>query len=139
MRFATVMLIVSAIVFGQSKTPWPEVHSLAREWRIPDVSGTGSDTPALDYIRDVNGKPLYKLECHNGNYSDQSEMNFSGKFQCALFALGDGKTDSWNLLADRTEQDSDWGNRGRMLSEQLRGSCSKWSNMEIVVRSCSAA
>jgi hypothetical protein len=126
MKFAAVMLIVSAICFGQSKTPWPQVQSLVREWQIPDVSATGSDTPALEYIRDLNGRPIYKLECHNGNYSDQSEMNFSGKFQCALFALEDGKTESWNLLADRTEQDSDWGNRGRMLSEQLSGACLKW-------------
>jgi hypothetical protein len=120
------MLFVSAICVSQPKKPWPEVRPLVREWRIPDVSGTSLDTPALEYIRGLNGRPLYRLECHNGNYSDQSEMNFSGKFQCALFALEDGKTDSWNLLADRTEQDSDWGNRGRMLSEQLSGSCSKW-------------
>ncbi len=97
-----------------------------REWRIPDVSSTGSDTPAVDYIRDLKGGPIYKLECHNGNYNDQSEMNFSGKFQCALFALEEGKTASWNLLADRTQQDSDWRNRGRMLSEQISGPCSKW-------------
>jgi len=74
------MLLVSAIVFGQSKTLWPQVRSLVREWRIADVPGTGSDTPALEYIRDLNGRPIFKLECHDGNYKDQSEMNFSGKF-----------------------------------------------------------
>lgn len=105
---------------------WPEVQSLAQTFRIPDVSVTNADTPATASILDLKGRPIYKLECHNGNYSDQSRMNFSGTFQCALFAMKGGSSYGWNLLADRNQQDSDWGNRGRMLSEQLRGSCAGW-------------
>ena len=128
-----ILFLISVVLFLRlpcelvvGNTSWPEIQSFTKRWQIPDVSGTQADTPATAYIRALNGTPIYKLECHNGNYNDQSRMNFSGTFQCALFALKGTAIDSWNLLADRNEQDSDWGNRGRMLSEQLLGSCAKW-------------
>jgi hypothetical protein len=126
-KWLALLTISSNVSSGGSKGVWPGVQALNKEWRITNVSSTQTDTPAIDYIHDLKGVPAYKLECHNGNYSGQSEMNFSGTFQCALFALENGRPASWNLLADRSEQDSDWGNRGRMLSEQLNGSCSGWA------------
>ena len=84
-----------------------------------------TDTPFLIFIRDAKGVPAYKLECHNGNYDDKSGYNFSGVFQCALFAVKGNTQATGNLLAARTkdEESTDWWNRGRLLSSQLRGEC----------------
>lgn len=75
----------------------------------------GADTPLFTFILDTLGIPVYKVECHNGNYPDDSEMNFSGDFQCALFAVKGRNLLSGDLLAQ--------GNRARMNSAQLRGDC----------------
>ncbi|MGH9434137.1 MAG: hypothetical protein ACRD3T_21625 [Terriglobia bacterium] len=85
----------------------------------------GMDTPFLIYIQDLHGAPVYKFECHSGNYPDDDEYAFSGDFQCSLFAYKSGRVTSWNLLAADTkdETSSDWWNRGRMMSYQLRGRC----------------
>lgn len=125
MRMFVCALIFFALqlAFGQSSQPWPKIQPFSHEWHIPNASKPDADTPVLAYIRDDAGQPAYKLECHSGEYSDQSEMNFSGTYQCALFALKDGHNASWDLLADRNHQDSDWDNRGRMIAQQLDGSC----------------
>ena len=119
------MFFALQLACGQSNQPWPKIQPLSNEWHIPNASKPGADTPVLAYIRDEAGQPAYKLECHSGEYSDQSEMNFSGTYQCALFAMKDGHNASWDLLADRNHQDSDWDNRGRMIAQQLEGSCSE--------------
>jgi hypothetical protein len=96
---------------------------LTRVFVSPGKDGT--DTPLTALLRDTHGNVAYQLECHNGEFEGQSLMNFSGDFQCGLFA-GKGKgVASGNLLAseDRNERSSDWWNRGRMRSAQLRGDC----------------
>ena len=87
-----------------------------------------TDTPFAAFIKNSNGVPVYKLECHNGNYEDESEMNFSGDFQCALFAVKGTTRMSGNLLAADTKNElsTDWWNRGRMRAAQLRGECLKF-------------
>jgi len=84
-----------------------------------------ADTPFLAYIKNTLGVPVYKVECHNGNYEGESEINFSGDFQCALFAMNGNSLASGDLLATNTkdEQSTDWWNRGRMRSAQLRRKC----------------
>lgn len=116
-------LLVLQVAFAQNGQSWPKVQTYSHEWHIPNASKPDADTPVLAYIRDDASQPTYKLECHSGEYSDQSEINFSGTYQCALFALKDGHNASWDLLADRNHQDSDWDNRGRMIAQQLAGSC----------------
>jgi len=125
MLLASVLLLPARCQSGQA---WPPVQSLSKEWHIGIVAERGTDTSALAYIRDAKGSPVYKLECHNGDYDDQTEMNFSGDFQCALFAVKNGALMSGNLLAADTENErsSGWWNRGRMRSEQLRGECLKF-------------
>lgn len=126
---AFVLSIPSMLPFAyaQNDQSWPRVQSFAKEWHIPDAAITGADTPVLAYIRDVKGVPIYKLECHSGDYDNGTEINFSGTFQCALFAWKGGRNASWNLLADRNHQDSDWDNRGRMLAQQLNATCGGWA------------
>ena len=108
--------------------PWPRIQPLMEQRSLIQFPADGSDTPFVVYIRDAGGSPAYKLECHNGDYNDQSEMNFSGDFQCALFALKGTTRTSGNLLAANTkdERSTDWWNRGRMLSNQLQGDCLKY-------------
>lgn len=69
--------------------------------------------------------PRTGWSAHNGDYADTSEYNFSGDFQCALFALKGRALASWNLLAtsDPVQGGSDWMNRGRMLTWQLYRAC----------------
>ncbi|HVB33252.1 MAG TPA: hypothetical protein VNJ52_02580 [Patescibacteria group bacterium] len=110
-------------MFGQVN-PWPRVEPL----RVVHTflhADSNSDLPFLTFIRNSAGVPIYKFECHNGNYDDESEMNFSGTFQCALFGIKGNTLTTTNLLAADTsnELSTDWWNRGRMLSTQLRGKC----------------
>lgn len=104
---------------------WPTIQPVDVT-RTYGVSGRrAADTPLRLIVRDVSGRPAYRLECHNGDYNDTSEYNYSGDFQCALFALKGRSPTSWNLLAtsDPVQQGSDWMNRGRMLAWQLYGAC----------------
>lgn len=90
-----------------------------------DPGAGGADTSFLALIKSVTGAPLYRFECHNSNYNDNSEMDFSGDLQCALFALKWNARTTGNLLAadTRNEQSVDWWNRGRVRSAQLREPC----------------
>lgn len=102
---------------------WPAIRPvhITRTYNIKD----DSDTPLTAFIETADGAPVYKLECHNGNYEDLSFIDFSGDFQCALYSVEAGRRTSWNLLAsdDRSEQRSDFLNRGRMTANQLWREC----------------
>lgn len=117
-------LAAAVLGFSADGAVWPEVQPVEAS-RTFDVSKPG-DTPFTLVIKDRAGAPAYKLECHNGDYDDTSEMNYSGDFQCALFALGaNGERVSWNLLAtdEKEEQSSDWYNRARVMAGELFGEC----------------
>jgi hypothetical protein len=119
------ILVISFLTSLESTSKWPAIKQF-EEKRFLYSAGIGNvDTPFSALIKDTGGMAVYRLECHNGNYEDQSVMNFSGDFQCALFSLKDGEISSSNLLAADTknELNTDWWNRGRMRSVQLRGEC----------------
>lgn len=125
---AAVALVIGAALqttASASNQPWPSIASTRAiyEWKNPEKAGV--DTPFVSYIRSPSGTPLYKLECHDGDYDDDSELDFSGVFQCALFALQGPPSAFADLLAANTkdEQSSDWWNRGRVLADQLQESC----------------
>jgi len=123
----TVLLVAVAVIAATVLLPkqraWPSVRRLEERRLI--LSQQNADTPFLAVLKDSGGVAAYKLECHNGEYQGESEMNFSGDFQCALFELRGGSVASGNLLATNTlnELSTDWWNRGRMRSAQLRGAC----------------
>ena len=106
---------------------WPVIRPLAERHVFTNPGQDNMDTPFIAFINNSDGIPVYKLECHNGNYDDESEMNFSGDLQCALFAIDGGVRVSGNLFAADTKNEltTDWWNRGRMRSAQLRGECLK--------------
>jgi hypothetical protein len=103
---------------------WPRVQPFHRSQEYVNPGEGGADTPFLATIRDTDGNPAYRLECHNGNYEDASLPPFSGDFQCVLLAL-QAENPSPNLLAADSEDEigNPWWNRGRMRAGQLNGRC----------------
>jgi hypothetical protein len=125
-RWLVVWLVVAA--FRPSVGPWaidhwPVVQPIHAQYTF--IVRGGRDTPVLLLVRDTHGRAVYKLECHDDDYEPDDEISFSGAFQCALFAMRDGRRTSWNLLADSTKnaRSVDWWTRGRMLARQLVDSC----------------
>lgn len=105
---------------------WPQIRPVHVQRTIVDSAGAKGDNPIVVSIEDWNGRPRYRLECHTGDYNDMSLMNFSGVYQCALFALAGSRPMHPNLLAAKTrfEQSTDYTNRARMTAGQLREPCS---------------
>lgn len=122
-----LVLASTANLFAQANK-WPTIRPLEEKKVFLNPGQNNADTPFAAFIKDSDGVPVYKLECHDGNYEDESEMNFSGDFQCALFALKGTTRTSGNLLAADTKNElsTDWWNRGRMRAVQLRGECLKY-------------
>ena len=120
-----VLAMVSTMSLLAEGKNWPTIQQTEGKQTYLRPGKEGTDTPFLLLLKSTEGVPLYKLECHNGNYEDSSEINFSGDFQCVLFAIKDDTRTSWNLLAtgESTEQETDWLNRGRMTANQLWGQC----------------
>jgi hypothetical protein len=127
-RLASLLLQVSAIVLTVRAADWPVVRASQETVTFTGLGAREADTPFASSIRDREGRAAYRLECHNGNFDGDSAFSFSGDFQCALFAVKGSQRASWNLLAANTknERSTDWWNRGRMLSAQLRGECLKY-------------
>jgi hypothetical protein len=127
-----IVLAAAASLFAQA-SKWPVIRPLEEKKAFINPGQNNADTPFIAFIKDSNGVPVYKLECHNGNYEDESEMNFSGDFQCALFAVKGVTRTSGNLLAvgTKNELSVDWWNRGRMRAAQLRGECLKYPGYSI--------
>ncbi|HXB27481.1 MAG TPA: hypothetical protein VNV25_22320 [Gemmatimonadaceae bacterium] len=130
-----VSIIATLSVARSVSMVWPEVLPVHRTFAFVHPGQNGADTPASLFVISVDGDTAYKMDCHNGNYDDDSEINFSGDFQCALFALQRGVKASANLLADssRDQQTSDWlFNRGRILAIQLWGQCGTYAEYGLV-------
>lgn len=127
-RFVTGCAIIGTVMgFGLVcwAASWPPIESLSEKRTFVDPGARNEDTPFVVVIRDTRGVPVYRFECHNGNYEGESEINFSGDFQCALFVLNGNTNASGNLLvsSSKDERSVDWWNRARMRSAQLRGKC----------------
>lgn len=118
-------LFLACISSGLS-VAWPVVKAVDRTFEIR-IQG-GSDSPVVVLLTTAAGEPAYRLECHTGDYEDESLINFSGTLQCAMFAVAGQKVLSGNLLAADSppERGSDWMNRGRMLGRQLQGRCAAY-------------
>jgi hypothetical protein len=124
---AIVVAAMSWITLQNQAPNWPSIQALHETRTIVNPPmGNITDNGFTAWVKDVGGVPIYKIECHGGNYNnDSSPINFSGDFQCAFFAVHNSKITGGNLLAanTRNEQSTDWWNRGRLRSPQLRGNC----------------
>jgi hypothetical protein len=118
-----LFIVIASASSSHAQPNWPMIQPVHETRTFANLGNVDNSFVAL--IKDTAGVPVYKFECHNGNYEGDSEINFSGDLQCALFAIKESKIVSPNLLAANTrdEQSTDWWNRGRMRSEQLRGEC----------------
>ena len=118
-----VLILSSRMVAQVSNWPLIQAIEVSRSYDLPEWRVT--DTPLRLILRDLRGAPVYRLECHNGDYGVDSEYTYSGDFHCALFALSGRSRASSNLLATNSpaQQRSGWLNRGRMTAPQLYGAC----------------
>ena len=130
------LVTVSTLNARDQARSWPVIRALRATANIIVPPDDTTDTPFVAIIRNLANVPVYRLECHNQAYDDTSTIDFSGTIQCALFALRDGRVVSWNLLAaaNRDEESTDWWNRGRMRSDQLRadGPCAGYPEYQTV-------
>jgi hypothetical protein len=133
MRFhplCRIVAVLGAVSLKAQAQAWPIVQPLSAAVTFTNPGKNGTDTPFTAVIRDTGGKIAYTVECHNGNYDDESKINFSSDFQCALFSNGRDtlqETD-FNLLVSPTklEESSDDYNRAVMISQQLAGECADY-------------
>jgi hypothetical protein len=130
MKFCVLLIVIPAMSLLAQPKKWPPIQPLEERHVFSNIGENNADTLFIAFIKDIGGIPIYKLECHSGNYEDESEINWSGDFQCALFAIRGRVPESGNLLASNTknERSTDWWNRGRMRSAQLRGQCLLYPN-----------
>src|SRR6266545_7233879 len=115
LTLAAGLTIASTMLALDNQRRWPLIQGahLTRTINLAE----NVDVPVIVEIKDRNGKSIYRLECHSGDYeSEDPDFDFSGDYQCVFFALKNGKRTSWNLLADdtREQQSRDWMNRGRI-------------------------
>jgi hypothetical protein len=122
------VIVIASLSLHAQQSKWPTVQPLHITRTFVHPGADKKDIPFVAPIKSRAGVSLYRIECHNGNYTKDSEINYSGDFQCALFALKGSETTSRNLLAANTpnEQSTDWWNRGRLRSAQLRGECLRY-------------
>lgn len=113
---------------GGRESTWPEIEELNVEQVFLRQDEEEADTPLVAIIRNPRGEGIYRIECHNWAYDDDSLISYSGSFQCGLFAYEGGMLVPSNLLAADTEDElsTDWWNRGRILRKHLRGECLKY-------------
>jgi hypothetical protein len=119
MAIFTLALFVTML----SSPAWPAVRPFHEE-RIISLEEPPPDVRLVFTIR-TDGDVQYRVECHTGDYEDMTLINFSGDYQCAMFAMKGRERTSWNLFADDSpvQTSADWFNRGRMTEGQLRGTC----------------
>jgi hypothetical protein len=120
------LLLMTNPAIQPTQQGWPVIQPLHAEYQFVLPEKSDADLPSFTvYLKEPAGASVYKFECHAGGYPDDSEMTWTGDFQCALFPYRRDTVTPVNLLAvdTREEQSVDWHNRGRMTAAQLRGDC----------------
>lgn len=93
---------------------WPPI----RQYRKIFVFSDSRDAHIALTVHSMQGKELYDLQCHPGDYPDDPFFDYSGFFHCRLRSLySKDKLDS--LLADSFSDTKEWRNRGRFLPGHL--------------------
>lgn len=122
------LVSISIGAFIRGRAAWPPVLPVHKTYTFAHSGENGEDTPVKVFVLGTTNDTLYRIECHNSDYNDTYDLNFSGDFQCALWAVTRGELTSGNLLADSTklQQESEWFNRGRLLAKQVSGQCASY-------------
>ncbi|MFI4968154.1 MAG: hypothetical protein ACHQAU_05445 [Gammaproteobacteria bacterium] len=120
------LLLMTNPTVQPTQQGWAVIQPLHAEYQFVLPEKPDAELPSFTaYLKGPSGASVYKFECHAGGYPDDSEMTWSGDFQCALFPYRGDTVTPVNLLAVDTheEQSVDWRNRGRMIAAQLQGDC----------------
>lgn len=120
------LLLMTNPAVQPTQGAWPVIQPLHAEYQFFRPQDSDAELPSFSvYLKDATDTSRYKFECHAGGYPDDSEMTWSGDFQCALFPYAKDTVTPVNLLAvdSHEEQSVDWRNRGRMFAAQLQGDC----------------
>lgn len=96
---------------------WPDITPVRGSIYFPESSKAGTEIDILN----SEGKTLYILSCHNGDYENQ-DFNYSGDLHCRLTPTYSQIVYS-TLLTETPNQTNDWDNRGRFLANELIGIC----------------
>lgn len=106
-----VVTPISIIVFlisilgsaNKDSFTWPSVVAVKQIYHFDGLPGI---EPKVDFnISGSNGRPLYRMLCHSGDYKgvfdlqySDEQFDFIGAFDCHLFPLYNSEQVSWNLL-----------------------------------------
>ncbi len=113
------ILIVAATSSSPADEPvWPQIVGLEKEYQFEYAN----EAQVYLTLRDENGTPKYLLECGSIFYDGNSNVYFSGDFECRLESLYSTETVS-TLFAYDKEHTRDWENRALFYAEHFVGDC----------------
>jgi hypothetical protein len=124
MKFLITLLVLCALLpkdglaASKGEFDWPVIRAFTKTVLIPKAS----EASLIAELVDMNGKPVYRLECHTAAYEGDPGFDYSGDFECRLVSLYSKDAYS-TLLTDNPQQSRDWESRGRFLVEELVGKC----------------
>jgi hypothetical protein len=99
------LVLMTNPVVQPNQSGWPVIQPAHIQYQFVLPQQGQADLPSFTfYLRDADGSAVYKFECHAGGYPDDSEMTWSGDFQCALFPYRIDTVTPVNLLAVDTHE-----------------------------------
>lgn len=129
MKTKSKMLFCTLVVFSTpcahaAMSQYPPVQPAQWTFYLPHVS----TAKVAVTINARSGVPLYRLACHPGGYSNGSNFNYSGDFECRLTSaeLRSQRSILYStLLTEDAYQDKDWESRGRYFAAELEPPCAQ--------------
>lgn len=120
-----ILMVFSISTFYDTSTfaAWPEVNELSESYHFDNIDEAGIDI----IVKGIRGQALYELKCHNADYEEDKDFNYSGAFECRLKSLYSEETVS-TLLSENPKQSADWESRGRYLTGHLLGDCADYKD-----------
>lgn len=103
-----------SLSFSLEEDSWPSVKEESREYVFSD----SNDSHVAIDICSQDGRKLYDLQCHPGDYPKDLFFDYSGFFHCRLRSLY-SEEELGSLLTDSFEDTKEWENRGRFLIEHI--------------------
>jgi hypothetical protein len=122
-RNCCAAISASVTLVAQAHSHWPTIVGVAKSVVVADADDPRQASLEMT-IEGADGKPLYDLKCHSGDY-DATEFNYSGLMQCYLISRYYADMVR-NLLSESKHQKRAWQNRGRYLSFHLAPGCREY-------------
>jgi hypothetical protein len=104
-------------VAATDRAEWPEIASLRKSFSFSSASNASAAVTILG----KDGTP-HLLECHTYEHETDPEFDYSGDLECRLKSLYSEDTYP-TLLTEERKPTRDWQSRGRVMVEDLEGSC----------------